>query len=277
MWWWSWSNCFQQSAPEKPMRKCTVPAELVPVPSQESLNSTCGHTHTKKKVLSVSGSAAALLHLFISNDDLQKCTQSFSNLLCVSSDEYEWRHEYRWEVAAAVVVVVAGGWILMKASPPSSWWRWGHRVEPINHRVANTWMTGTFFFCVFLPCAPRSSLRCLIENKVAAIRGARWPLQRGALRCICNICGDLLVTFSSQVPPRWFMSTRLRGYNLPVVKTNSVKFGRRQDVGRDDGLDAKWANALSLIVFIVIKLIEPGPGWFNRAALFKCLKNLPNL
>lgn len=79
------------------------------------------------------------------------------------------------------------------------------------------------------------------------------------------------------------MSTRLRGYNLPVVKTNSVKFGRRaqreprQDVGWDDGLDAKWANALSLIVFIVIKVIEPGPGWFNRAALFKCLKNLPNL
>lgn len=37
-------------------------------------------THTQKKVLSVAGSATALLHLFISNDDLQKCTQSF--LIC---------------------------------------------------------------------------------------------------------------------------------------------------------------------------------------------------
>lgn len=34
----------------------------------------------------------------------------------------------------------------------------------------------------------------------------------------------------------------------------------QQDVGWDDELDAKWANALSLIVFIVIKVIEQDPG-----------------
>lgn len=59
---------------------------------------------------------------------------------------------------------------------------------------------------------------------------------------------------------------------------NNVKFNHiagkllkpHQDVCWDDELDVKWANALSLIVFIVIEVIEPGPWWFNRAALFKC-------
>lgn len=65
------------------------------------------------------------------------------NLLCVTSDEYEWGHEYRWEGGKMNIDEGFSSLRLMV---------WGHWVEPINHHVATSWLTGIFSALFSVQC-----------------------------------------------------------------------------------------------------------------------------
>lgn len=134
-----------------PVRNCTVPVELVPVQS---------HLWTHEKMLSAVRIATALLHLFISNNDLQKRTQSF--LICfvypVMNMNDGMNIDKRWCWLARGMNIDEGfsSLQLMVLRAPSGT-NQSSCSEHVNDRPS-------FLWC--LPCALQSSRRWIIETNL---------------------------------------------------------------------------------------------------------------
>lgn len=125
----------------------------------------------------------AVLHLFISNNDVQKCTQSF--LICsvypVMNMNEDMNIDERKEMN------IDEGFSSLRLMV------WGHWVEPINHHIATTWLAArsvalysiqyhlrvcvVFLETVFVVKAQR-----FLSVKLLASR----PLQCCGLSCVCN-------------------------------------------------------------------------------------------
>lgn len=130
--------------------------------------------------------------LYLKRWSSERHTKLF-NLLCVSSDEYEWRHEYRWEVVGMNIDEGFSSLQLMVWRAPSgtnqsSW------SQHMNDRH--------LFFSLFAPCSvrrcatPQRSRRCMTEEKV----GDGGFHEKEPVQCSqVWPSGDLLVPH----PPRW--------------------------------------------------------------------------